>query len=94
MQQTFLQDDYHPGGSNWEGEQMNEKKRSVLGLRPGERVFERIRISEEKGKSYRRSNISALYPFRNGIRIFGIAGDHGGKRNDHWRRIPRQMPGV
>ncbi len=79
---------------------MNEQKRSVLGLRPGDkvilnlplqRIFKRIRISEEKGKSHCRGNISALHPFRNGIWIFGIAGDHGGKRNDYWCRIPRQM---
>ena len=52
MQQTFLQDDYHPGGSNWEGEQMNEKKRSVLGLRPGDKVILNLPRYKEFSKEF------------------------------------------
>lgn len=79
---------------------MNEQKRSS-GIKTGrqgdiesaavQRIFKRIRISEEEGKSHRRGNISALHPFRNGIRLFSIAGNHGSKRNGHGCRIPRQM---
>ena len=68
MQQTFLQDDYHPGGSNWEGEQLNEKKRSVLGLRPGDKVILNLPRYKEFSKEFAyqkkkvKATVVAIYP--------------------------------
>lgn len=104
MQQTFLQDDYHPGGSNWEGEQMNEKKRSVLGLRPGDKVILNLPRYKEFSKEFAyqkkkvKATVVAIYPHCIHFETeFGYSVSPAimvAKRNDHWRRIPRQMPGY